>query len=109
VEFQDWDTMIYSTDGSITEDHFLKKWHNLACGGGTAAGYSTQPGPELERWLKAAGFINVTAHRLPMPLGVWPKDRKYVSISCMLFGDRSYVDMVETNWSVQYGAISGMY
>lgn len=109
MEFQDWDTMIYSTDGSITEDHFLKKWHNHACGRGNAAGYSTQPGPELERWLKAAGFINVTAHRLPMPLGVWPKDRKYVSISCMLFGDRSYVDMVETNWSVQYGAISGTY
>ena len=98
--------MIYSTDGSITEDHFLKKWYDICCTRGTAAGYSTQPGPQLEGWLKAAGFINVTVHRLPMPLGVWPKDKNHVSIALMLFGDRSHVNLLETNWSVQHDAIS---
>jgi hypothetical protein len=61
--------MMYSTDGSITEDRCLKKWHDIICGRGTAAGYLIQPGPELERWMKAAGLIKVTAHRLAMPVG----------------------------------------
>ena len=78
VEFQDWDTKIYSADGSLTKEHTLYMYHEYACTRRNEAGYTTQPGPHLEKWVRDAGFINVQAHKLPIPLGAWPKDKKFV-------------------------------
>ncbi|OQV04128.1 Methyltransferase domain-containing protein [Cladophialophora immunda] len=80
VEFQDWDTKIYSKDGSLTEETALFKFHYYTCGRRSAAGYDSQPGPKIEGWLQDAGFINVQAVKLPIPLGTWPKDPKYKQV-----------------------------
>lgn len=79
VEFQDWDTHIYSTDDSLSTDNALYMYHQHTCLRRTAAGYDSQPGPKIEGWCREAGFINVHAIKLPIPLGTWPKDPKYVS------------------------------
>ncbi|KAH0846300.1 putative methyltransferase [Fonsecaea pedrosoi] len=80
VEFQEWDTHIYSKDDSLAEDAALFKFHHYTCGRRTAAGYDSQPGPKVEGWLRDAGFINVQAVKLPIPLGIWPKDNKYKQV-----------------------------
>ena len=79
VEFQDWDCNIKAVDDTLTKDHSLYKWHVFCNSHRTGAGYSTQPGPSLEEWVNDAGFVNVGVHKLPIPHGTWPKDRRYVS------------------------------
>lgn len=83
VEFQDWDCMVESHDGSISKDNPLWRWHE-ECNGrieGTATG---RPGPRLEEWVKAAGFVNVVVEKFPIPLGTWPKNKNLVC-SLVLF------------------------
>jgi hypothetical protein len=36
------------------------------------------PGPELKKWAEEAGYVNVTEKILPLPIGLWPKDKKLV-------------------------------
>ena len=42
-------------------------------------GRESTPGPKLEGWAKDAGFANVTKQVLKYPMGLWPKDKHYVS------------------------------
>ena len=86
--------MIKSMDNNLTKDHSLFKWHAIACPRRTAGGYDTQPGPKLEGWVKDAGFVKVGVHKLPIPLGTWPKDKRYVS------GNRT---MQNASWSGPLG------
>ena len=80
VEFQDWDTRIYSTDGSLKPDHPLQVFHTLTCDAQEAKGYSMSPGKHLEQWIHDAGFVNIRSVRYFLPLGTWPNDQKLVSI-----------------------------
>lgn len=34
------------------------------------------PGPQLEDWMKEAGFTNITRHKFKIPIGPWAKDPK---------------------------------
>ncbi|KAL1953535.1 hypothetical protein VTO42DRAFT_2633 [Malbranchea cinnamomea] len=77
VEFQDWDGIFYSTDGSVKEDSYIAQFCREAAASRDAAGYVTFPGKHLEKWIKDAGFVNVHAVKLPVPLGTWPRDPKY--------------------------------
>ena len=80
VEFQDWDTMIESYDGSVTSETSIWKWHKTGLDRiGKIA--NLRPGPDLEGWIRDAGFQNVTATKLPIPLGSWPKDKHLVRTS----------------------------
>ncbi|KAK2748780.1 hypothetical protein FQN57_000361 [Myotisia sp. PD_48] len=80
VEFQEWDPRIYSTDGSLTENHSLYQFCKMAVDRRSEAGYPASPGPDVEQWMKDAGFINIHVHKLPIPLGPWAKDKKYKRI-----------------------------
>ena len=77
VEFTDWDCMIESMDDSVSKETALWKWHKT-CTERIGKVASLRPGPDLERWVKEAGFRNVTVEKLPIPLGVWPKDKHLV-------------------------------
>lgn len=80
MEFQDWETMVTSIDGTITEKSPMKQYCKETIKRRGAAGYNANPGPELEQWLKDAGFVNVQAHALPVPIGSWAKDKKHVRL-----------------------------
>ena len=80
VDFMDWDTMIESMDGSVNQENALWRWHNIGINRIEKIA-TLRPGPFLERWVRAAGFQNVTAQKFPIPLGTWPKDQHYVCIS----------------------------
>jgi SAM-dependent methyltransferase len=80
VEFQDWNSHIYSADDSIPHDRMLYKYHDFTCYRRDDAGYNTQPGPELESWVRDAGFINVQAYKFIIPMGTWPKEKKFKQV-----------------------------
>ena len=79
VEFQDWDTMVQSPDGSVPHDSAFWRWHEatLKRVDTVATG---RPGPQLEGWVRAAGFENVTVKTFAIPHSVWPKDEKLKKI-----------------------------
>ena len=52
----------------------LKKWLY-------DVGVEPEPGPKLEGWIRDAGFQNVSVRRVPCPVGMWPKDKRLVSLS----------------------------
>jgi len=47
-------------------------------------GRESTPGPKLEGWAKGAGFSNIGRTVLKYPLGLWPKDKHFVSFPIAL-------------------------
>ena len=75
VEFQDGDFVTYSEDGSA-KGSWLEKWNIDFANAAKISGRIVQPGPQLEDWVRAAGFEDVHHERVRLPLGLWPKDKK---------------------------------
>lgn len=76
VEFQDWNTALYSVDESLPPDSAVAKFHIMSIGVREAQGYDMNPGRSLESWLREAGFVNIAAKKILLPLGPWPKNRQ---------------------------------
>ncbi|KIX95772.1 uncharacterized protein Z520_08480 [Fonsecaea multimorphosa CBS 102226] len=76
VEFQDFDIDYYSQDGSLTEEHALRRWLLLCSEAAAKIGRTLHVGRRLEQWAKEAGFINVQVVKVPVPIGPWPKDKR---------------------------------
>lgn len=83
VEFQDWNTFIYSQDNSIAPESDMAKFHAMCGGGREAQGFDMKPGVSLERWMIEAGFQNVQAYKLYLPLGTWPRDKRLKEIGAL--------------------------
>ncbi|KAF6821434.1 methyltransferase domain-containing protein [Colletotrichum musicola] len=77
VEFQDYNLLWESTDGSLTDDHHSLRWSKLLNEACEKFGKEPCPGPKLEGWVKDAGFVNVTHQKFKIPVGPWPKDPHY--------------------------------
>jgi hypothetical protein len=88
VEFQDYNPMPYSHDGTSAGSS-IEQYFNAVIPAFEKVGYVVKPGPNLEQWLKEAGFINVCARKFLVPFGMWPKDKRYVCDNCfrLLYGD----------------------
>ncbi|RYP28266.1 hypothetical protein DL767_007296 [Monosporascus sp. MG133] len=80
AEFQDFDLQYYSEDGSLTESHDTLKWINTLLKAARKIDRDPCPGVSLEKWVKEAGFKNVTHHRFRFPIGPWPRDPKMKEI-----------------------------
>lgn len=52
------------------------EWNRFALQGLEKAGLDPRPGPQLEGWVRDAGFVDVQIKRFKVPLGRWPKDAK---------------------------------
>ncbi|ERF76624.1 hypothetical protein EPUS_04444 [Endocarpon pusillum Z07020] len=76
VEFQDWDTFLYSADNSMPLDSAINRFHQMSGGAREAMGYSMCPGRHLQRWMTDAGFINISCTKILLPLGTWAKNRQ---------------------------------
>ena len=66
----------YTTQGDFRPGCAMDRWANEIVAGIKSFGLEPEPGPQLEGWIKAAGFANVTHELLPIPVGTWPRDRK---------------------------------
>lgn len=84
IEMQDFDMKFYTTNGQFKEDCPADMWGKSVASGIQALGMEPHPGHQLEGWMKDAGFVNVKAHLLPMPLGPWPKDKMLVCVPSAL-------------------------
>lgn len=78
VEFQDYDTACISQDDSMPKDYKVAEMLGLLRGALDSIGRLLDPGPHLKGWVEEAGFENVTHRILPLPVGIWPKEKKMV-------------------------------
>jgi len=76
AEFQDFDIDYYSQDGSLTNDHALRRWLTMSYDAENATKRSLRPGKHLAQWMREAGFVDIHVVRSPLPLGIWPRDMK---------------------------------
>ncbi|KAL1961615.1 hypothetical protein VTN77DRAFT_1390 [Rasamsonia byssochlamydoides] len=79
VEFQDWDSLLRSEDGT-TKGTGIERYFTEVLKAFEKAGYPTRPGPSLEQWFHEAGFVDVHVQKYRAPLGAWPKDPYYKKI-----------------------------
>lgn len=95
AEFCDFDIDYYSQDGTLTEHHALRKWLTTAYGAEAVTGRTLRPGKMLQYWMEQNGFHNIQVLRQPLPLGIWPKDKKLKKIGFL-------------NWTQLWEGLSGM-
>ena len=75
VEFQDFDMLFYSEDGTLKESSNASKWIQMIVGANRHAGREPSPGPKLEGWMRDAGFEDIVSHKFKIPIGPWAKDK----------------------------------
>jgi hypothetical protein len=78
TEFKDWDMTLVSSDDSIPHDSYTLRYHQLLYDAFDIIKRTYKPGPSLRKWAEDAGYVNVTEQVLPVPIGLWPKDKKLV-------------------------------
>jgi len=83
AEFCDFDATYYSQDGTLTEDHAISKWVRNAHDAELVTGRTMRPGRQLQQWMEQAGFQNIQVLKQPLPLGIWPKDKRLKAIGLL--------------------------
>lgn len=91
-EFKDWDVTLKSPDNSLPKDSYVLKYHEMLYEAVGKIGRDYKPGVSLKKWVEEAAFVNVTEEVLSVPIGMWAKDRKYVSLSLSLLLARTKID-----------------
>ncbi|CAO1599178.1 hypothetical protein XANCAGTX0491_002918 [Xanthoria calcicola] len=74
-EFQDYDLLYYSEDGTLTDDLAIQKWITIFLQAARDFGRDPCPGPRLAGLMRDAGFQNVEEEKYKIPIGPWPKDK----------------------------------
>ena len=80
AEFQDFDANYYSDDGSFKEGQSIHKYITIFMDAAKGFGRDSRPGPQLEGWMRDAGFENIVAEKFRLPIGPWPKDKDLKTI-----------------------------
>ncbi|KAM7213560.1 hypothetical protein V8F06_011057 [Rhypophila decipiens] len=93
AEFQDFDFVFYSEDGSLTPDHAVCKWLVKLEEEAQKTGRLLSPGAQLEKLVKYAGFSNIHHEQFRFPLGPWIKDPAFKNIG--LYNITQFEDGVE--------------
>lgn len=70
----------YTTNGEFRPGCPLDKWCDEVITGIKTCGLEPEPGPNLEGWVREAGFVNVQHKLLPIPLGMWPRNKRLKEI-----------------------------
>jgi hypothetical protein len=85
VEFQDFDMRFYSSDHTFVPGCAAEEWGKELILGLKTMDFEPEPGPKLEKWVTEAGFENIHHQVLAIPVGIWPKDRRMVRYTPVLF------------------------
>jgi hypothetical protein len=70
-----------SRDGSLSETEPLYTWNADILKGVAMIGREPNPGSLLAGLLRDAGFTGVKERVFRVPIGVWPKDKRMVSLA----------------------------
>jgi SAM-dependent methyltransferase len=103
AEFQDWDINLYSQDGTLSKTSPLRRFQDIVISSRENAGYLMTPGLELEKLMKEAGFVDVTATKFAVPFGPWPKDKTLKEI-----GTLNYVQLDQSLEAIGMGLFTNM-
>ncbi|KAL8842190.1 MAG: hypothetical protein Q9176_002883 [Flavoplaca citrina] len=79
-EFQDYDLVYYSEDGTLTDDLPIQKWITTLLQASRDFGRNPCPGPYLAQHMRDAGFQNVQERKYKIPIGPWAKDKHLKTI-----------------------------
>ncbi|KAL9037882.1 MAG: hypothetical protein Q9180_003470, partial [Flavoplaca navasiana] len=79
-EFQDYDLVYYSEDGTLTNDLPIQKWITTLLEASRDFGRNPCPGPLLAQHMRDAGFQNVQERKYKIPIGPWAKDKHLKTI-----------------------------
>jgi hypothetical protein len=69
--------MLYSTALPLKEFQKSELWkfHRDTIDLQESRGRNMRPGPELEKWIRETGFVNVQAQKFRLPLGPWDNNK----------------------------------
>ena len=114
VEFQDMDFYLYSQDGSLQDSHALRRWDLLTFEAAEKTQRLLDPGPRLEQWVRDAGFVDVHVVKTPVPIGLWPSNKRLVSFCSGRPGSlrsvrTSLTSRAEENWPLELDTALGGY
>ncbi|KAJ9192865.1 hypothetical protein DTO164E3_8011 [Paecilomyces variotii] len=84
VEFQEWDTGLFSEDGS-TDGTSIKQYYEILNSEFAKIGRVINTGPRLEGWMRDAGFKNIQVKKYLVPMGAWPKDKHLKTLGAWNF------------------------
>lgn len=73
IEIQELGGRVYCDDGSLPTEYSPHRFLDLCQEALSKFGSNFRIGNELEEPLKTAGFVNVAAKKLKVPIGTWPK------------------------------------
>ncbi|KAE8403308.1 S-adenosyl-L-methionine-dependent methyltransferase [Aspergillus pseudonomiae] len=83
VEFQDFEMQFYTINGEFKTGCPLDKWCTERIEVLRSVGLEPSPGPKLQQWFKDIGFTNVQQKVVPVPVGVWPKDKRLKTVGAL--------------------------
>lgn len=89
-EFVEYDLEYTSQDGSWKHGSPLHMVNSEFIRITREMGMEPCPGRFMEQWVKDAGFEDVHATRLPLPMGVWPRDKRLKEV-----GAWNYLQLTE--------------
>jgi len=84
VEFQDYDTACFSQDNTIPPGYKATELMDNLRKALAMVGRELDPGPFLKGWVEDAGFINITHKVLPLPIGMWPREKKLKEVGAFM-------------------------
>ncbi|KAN0121973.1 TAM domain methyltransferase [Hyaloscypha variabilis] len=105
VELSEYDIILKSQDNTIPKDYKPQEmllFLNTAC---EKVGRPLGLGPKLKGWVEEAGFVNVGHGIVPLPLGIWPKDKTLKAMGA--FMTLQYTEGVDGFTKLPYTTILG--
>ncbi|KAF9890155.1 hypothetical protein FE257_006316 [Aspergillus nanangensis] len=93
LELQESANVMYSEDGSLQPGHYMTKMMDGLIEACQKIGRTMDPAPDMENWVKEAGFATVQKHKFKIPVGSWPKDPRLKE--CGSFMRVNFVEGVE--------------
>ena len=74
------DIQFTSDDGTVGPGHTMYEWSQLFIDAGEKMGRTFKIPNQSKRLIEKAGFVDVKETRYKMPVGAWPKDKRWKEI-----------------------------
>ncbi|KAE9382009.1 TAM domain methyltransferase [Stipitochalara longipes BDJ] len=105
VELSEYDINLKSQDNTIPKDYKPQEmldWLVIVC---EKVGRPLGVGPKLKGWVEQTGFTNVGHGIIPLPIGIWPRDKKLKTMGA--FMSLNYTEGVDAFTKLPYTGVLG--
>ncbi|KAH7061285.1 S-adenosyl-L-methionine-dependent methyltransferase [Macrophomina phaseolina] len=105
AEFQDYDVLPLSDDGSLKEGNQVLKLQRLAADACEKMGRTARVGPKLRGLMEEAGYTNITEKVYKLPIGMWPQDKRLKQIGALMMVN--YMEALEAMTFAMFTSVLG--